>query len=429
MTNPLSRQPAHSIPSPQDLWRTALTLTFLISLISANPGLAANKGPVQSAPPSPAADWGYDDAPARPSSHGLGGNGPQTQAAEASPGPVNAPKLQAKTAGKAKATLKNSPASNQSKVPADETSLTPVAAAPPTAEELAARQKTEDLKSWMQIYALTASSASQDDRNNVLNFGTLNADLRKKLEKLTFEKLEKNTPEYRGITAVWQPISAKIVDDIDYKESYRLLFRALLRHALGHMEPASAEAEPIHEILGPTRIAEMGPPVLTEDSINAYSDMTCFLYQKNHPDHTLEGEDNRQLFADVVRQRYNDAPNPQAKKAMCNFDLTWASFRCRFLDSNEAEKSKMLQSISTGSSTDKQKGGSANRDKTAQTNGGSHNNLLPAKILKIFALGPWAEKGQNTDTKALMAEAKSLTPEPKTTPVAAKMNQKSESTK
>ncbi len=226
--------------------------------------------------------------------------------------------------------------------PADETSLTPeeTRATPtaPNADEISARKKVDDLKSWMEIFALAASSASEDDRNQIHNLGTLPDETRKRLEKILFEKLEQNVPEYIGISSAWRPLRPKVTEDLDYKESYRLLFRSLLHHAVGRIEPTAPEAEAIQEILGPARIAEMGPPILTEDAINAYSDMTCFLYQKRHPDHTVEGDDNRQLFAEVIRQKYTDAPNPESKKAMCNFDITWASFRCRYLDANAQAK-------------------------------------------------------------------------------------------
>ncbi|MBU6451508.1 MAG: hypothetical protein KGS72_07005 [Cyanobacteria bacterium REEB67] len=405
---------------------------------------------LQSSNPAMALDWGYDEIPAAKASM----TGPGPAALPANP---KGTKIKANSAsGRQAATVR---AKTGSETAPDETSLNSpgpqsrresekeVAAKEPTPQEIAAREKTRDLRSWMQIYALAASSASEDDRNQILGLNTLNEGLRKKLEKSTFEKLETDVPQYKGVSAIWQPISVKVVADIDYKESYRLLFRSLLRHALGHMDQSSSEAEPLHEILGPTRIAEMGPPILTEDAINAYSEMTCFLYAKNHPDHTLEGDDNKQLFADVIRQRYHDAPNPEAKKAMCNFDLTWAAFRCRYLDSSESEKAKLLASISAASVAPGESaaaGPRPARGETAKGRGGQGMSPSP-RMLKIFAIGPWAEKIIAAATPAQTATAekldmsKPLTSEAskakgeavptKTTPVAAKMNQRSEPTK
>jgi hypothetical protein len=380
--------------------------------------------------PGLAADWGYDDM------SGAHTEAPSADESAARPAGArsNGPRTTLKSGQKAK---KNSGRSNNSQtssaaaapgqtrrkppVESDENSLsTGTVEAPakaPGPEEIAARKKVEELKSWMEVFALAASSSTEDDRNQILTLGTLPADTRKKLEKMTFEKLDQNLPEYLGITAVWKPLSQKIAEDIDYKESYRLLFRSLLRHAVSRIEATAPEAEAIQELLGPARIAEMGPPILTEDAINAYSDMTCFLYQKRHPDHTVEGDDNRQLFAEVIRQKYTDAPNPAAKKAMCNFDVTWASFRCRYLDANAAEKDKLITTISgekgdTGAAS--QSGAnsqsSAKTVSTAKTKKQATAALMSPKLLKIFALGPWAESS-------------------KTIPVAVKMSQMSEPTK
>jgi hypothetical protein len=397
-------------------FKASLALTALMLLGSARPGLAA--------------DWGYDDIPdvhaTAPPSNGPKGNQAGTAGSSARPSPGSGAKgkrnpgrLQNSQPGAAAGQLESTP---QSQRQTDETSLTREKAAltpkAPSPEEIAAHKKVDDLKSWMEIFALAASSASEDDRNQILTLGTLPQDTRKKLEKMTFEKLEENVAEYAGISSIWRPLSQKITEDIDYKESYRLLFRSLLRHAVGRIEPTAPEAEAIQEILGPARIAEMGPPILTEDAINAYSDMTCFLYQKRHPDHTVEGDDNRQLFAEVVRQRYNDAPNLEAKKAMCNFDVTWASFRCRYLDSTAADREKLLASIGEDKSgtvaTVSDRGTNATTTKVAPASARSKTQssaaLVSPKLLKIFALGPWAESS-------------------KTIPVAVKMSQMSEPTK
>jgi len=379
--------------------------------------------------PSPvaAADWGYDDmgsstAEQEPTSRSTGPKATAPGKKKWTPTKTQAPRGAA-AAGKnvtAKGSRPKSAASG------DETSLSPEQTdssqssqstqavqsdkpAPPTAAEINARNKVVDLKSWMEIYALAASSSKDDDRGQILNLKTLNEDTRKKLEQFTFEKIEGNVPEYIGIGPLWIPLSKKISDDLDYKESYRLLFRALLRHAVDRLEPTAVQAELIHELLGPTRIAEIGPPVLTEEAIDAYNDMTCFLYQKRHPDHTLEGEDNRRMFAEVIRQKYNDAPNVEAKRAMCKFDLTWAAFRCRYLDASAADKDKLLISME-----DKSSSRTSEQAASKNTTGGAKKQsvlaLTSPKLLKLFGMGPWAESA-------------------KTTPVAVKMNQMSLPTK
>jgi len=373
--------------------KLSLALTALILAALQNPALSA--------------DWGYDDMDGHAT--GPGGaiptkidKGPKSGKTAKAGRPTTVSRGAAETEGLKNDAKLASPAKNPAEP--DETSLRQEEAQkPPSPAEIAARKKVENLKNWMEIYALAASSATEDDRNQVLDLATLTPDTRKKLEKITFEKLDQNVAQYTAVTPVWQSMRKKISEDIDYKESYRLLFRSLLRHALSRLEPTAPEAEAIQEVLGPARIAEIGPPVLTEDAINAYSDMTVFLYQKRHPDHTVEGDDNRQLFAEVIRQKYNDAPNPAAKKAMCNFDVTWASFRCRYLDAPPAEREKLIATID-GSAADK------TSPAKNQTPARPNISLTSPKLLKIFALGPWAEDS-------------------KTSPLAVKMSQMSEPTK
>ncbi len=418
----------HLHPTGSTLTRTALALTALI-LLAQLPGAAA--------------DWGYDDLDSKPAGGSV--NQPAGQEAESrtavtgkgsaaagkstwkskknmARGPqaqLKSPSSQLGQGGQSRGKLgqsgQNKAGQNNAGQDTNETSLTPEekqGPRAPTPEEIVARKKVDDLKAWMEVFALAASSASEDDRNQIANLNTLGADTRKKLETMLFEKLEQNVAEYNGISLVWQPVREKVIEDIDYKESYRLLFRALLRHAVARIEATAPEAEVIQEVLGPARIAEMGPPVLTEDAINAYSDMTCFLYQKRHPDHTVEGDDNRQLFAEVIRQRYNDAPNESAKKAMCNFDVTWASFRCRYLDATPAEKEKLITTIGEKDPDAKAAPAPASPRTIASARSKKHPTtaLISPRMLKIFALGPWAESG-------------------KSIPVAVKMNPMSSPTK
>jgi len=408
---------------------------------SATMGLLLALSALILAQPVAAADWGYDDmgdssaeaasAPAPRVNGDRGGNGVgknrSRAAAKSSTPRASAPGVRPRATRGAAA---------GSGTTADETSLSPqgqgqdqdqnrdqnkdqnraplqpAKPAPPpapTAAELSARNKVVDLKSWMEIYALAASSARDDDRGQILNLKILSEETRKKLEQFTFEKIEQNVPEYLGIGPIWIPLSKKISEDLDYKESYRLLFRALLRHAVDRLEPTAVQAELIHELLGPTRIAEIGPPVLTEEAIDAYNDMTCFLYSKRHPEHTLEGDDNRRMFAEVIRGKYNDAPNMEAKRAMCKFDLTWAAFRCRYLDASPADKDKLLISME-----DKSGGRSQTTPGKASATGAAKKQsvlaLTSPKLIKLFGMGPWAESA-------------------KTTPVAVKMNQMSLPTK
>lgn len=159
----------------------------------------------------------------------------------------------------------------------------------------------------------------------------------------------------------WPDISLSIKNCQEESQSYKDLMRALLRvlerrnakqpleltataQRLGEVAAVNAakpkgnpkktetidnqEAEEIFsEILGPLAIAQTGCPPLTEDAINAYADMACFLYEQTHPGKTLDATDNRLLFAKLICERYREAPSTKDKEAMVNFDVTWAIFK------------------------------------------------------------------------------------------------------
>ncbi|HNB17737.1 MAG TPA: hypothetical protein PLC15_20295 [Candidatus Obscuribacter sp.] len=280
-----------------------------------------------------------------------------------------------------------------------------------------------DLDSWLEIFALIASSPEDDDRNAVRKLETLSPELKENLSRFIKSKLDAKVPVYQGISPLWQEIRAKVDHSIDYKESYRMLFRALTRHWLLKTDKAASfdgktatalaltmedsqknatppakpqapapkldatgESEELFtELIGPSRIAEPGNPPLTDDAIKAYSDMTCFLYAKKHPDKSVDQDDNRLIFAGVVRDKFINAPSAQAKLAMSNFDLTWASFRCRYLDSSPAEKERMSITVSAP---------------VKASSGDSTASLTNQTILNLFSKGPWAEGLAKTRTAA-----------------------------
>lgn len=290
----------------------------------------------------------------------------------------------------------------------------------PQTKTAATVKALSDLDSWLEIFALIASSPEDDDRNAVRKLETLSPELKENLSRFIKSKLDAKVPVYQGISPLWQEIRTKVDHSIDYKESYRMLFRALTRHwllktdkaasfdgktatalALTPADSQNAPAQPqapapkldatgeseelFTELIGPSRIAEPGNPPLTDDAIKAYSDMTCFLYAKKHPDKSVDQDDNRLIFAGVVRDKFINAPSAQAKLAMSNFDLTWASFRCRYLDSSPAEKERMSITVSAPVKA-------ASGDSTAA--------LTNKTILSLFSKGPWAEGLANARTAA-----------------------------
>lgn len=244
-----------------------------------------------------------------------------------------------------------------------------------TSSTPAARRPLTEKQCWLELFAVCASSPVDDDRKDLEKLATLAADQQKELG--AFIDKRSDSLAYKTLLPVWKELRPRIFSELDYKDSYRLLFRALLRHALGDAKTSlsASEKEMFQNLLGPARISEMGPPTLTEDAINAYADMTCFLFQKRKPDRSIDGEENRQVFADVIKQRYMQAPDLRAKQAMCNFDLTWACFRCRYLALNENGQARLSKLMA---------GGDGKGELKAE--------LTNPEMLKIFAMGPWSEK-------------------------------------
>lgn len=352
-----------------------------------------------------AGDWGYEDIPGQP---GISTIQKST-----------VPKQSASGAAKvrAEANPAKQPLSPQSRVdtPTAASTTARMQPQPLTEPQRPAQPKIlqafpvknlNDLQSWLEIFALVHSSPQEDDRTMLPELATLSNDQQKELTEFIQSKLN-DQGHYKGIAPLWALVRAKVSSNVDYKFAYRALFRALIRHWLlqterasqfdGHSAVAlpmsidddkkpkvSSKPEPIKldkveelfaELIGSSRIIEEGPPPLTEDAVLAYTDMTCFLYAKTHPDKTVDQDDNREIFANVVKDKFNNAPTAKAKLAMSNFDLTWASFRCRYLEVNESERLRMIKTIAAPS-------GNAAVDKAT---------LFSDVILQLFAKGPWGE--------------------------------------
>ncbi len=323
----------------------------------------------QPAPGSDGGDWGYDEPPTNNARPVLAKPVPRQDAAGPSSAPKNTGLSKPNNASSKKAgstALKNA----QNAETSDKTDVATLEAPP----------VLDDSRCWLEIFALCASSATDDDRKEILQLGTISSDQKNHLKAIIAKKLEnpESKARYEGIAAQWKLLRPKITAELDTKESYRLLFRALIRHAMPTIVATNKEfSEYLQDLLGPVRIADSGPPPLTEDAVSAYADMTCFLFKKRKPDRSVDGDDNRQVFVAVIKERFTQAPNAAAKAAMTNFDLTWACFRCRFMEVSESEREKLSQLMASQDSKN-----------SAQLKA----ELLSPSILKLFAIGPWSEK-------------------------------------
>jgi hypothetical protein len=155
---------------------------------------------------------------------------------------------------------------------------------------------------------------------------------------------------FRAIGGYW-PALSKLLEDPDHRSNYRLLFRSLLSMRADSKDISAEERMMLAEALGPKRIAEIGPPPLTEDAIAAYTDMACFLYEHNHAGKTVDADDNRELYELIVRDKFANAPTAKDKAAMNDFPLSWAKFRILYTDANESEKLLLATRIASEQGT------------------------------------------------------------------------------
>jgi hypothetical protein len=185
---------------------------------------------------------------------------------------------------------------------------------------------------WGQLYEFAGGSALTADQRN-----RLNESLRAKVDASEADK------KVTGILEFWPRVESATAASQDQKENYKALLRALLRLESQRLAATdSKSAELISEVLGPARVAAPGTPPLTEDAIEAYADMACFLYEEGHPGKTVNAIDNRMVFASVIRSKFIEAPTQKDKDVMANFDLSWSKFKILWSGADESGRKRLL---------------------------------------------------------------------------------------
>lgn len=154
--------------------------------------------------------------------------------------------------------------------------------------------------------------------------------------------------EVSQITAFWPEVRGRIKNSEDEKTAFASLFRALLRFVLKSKNVTEDDSTVLNELLGPERISVPGDPPLTEDSVDAYGDMACFMYEQSHPGKSVDAIDNRTVFASVVARKYSEAPTEKDKRAMSNFSLSWAKFKVVWLAADAADRKQLYEQIAMG---------------------------------------------------------------------------------
>ncbi len=258
--------------------------------------------------PSFGADWGYDDETKEPDS---------------------SLKAKSATAGKLKPETNKSPGPKAS----------PVAKSSPNRPPI--------IQSWLELLGLISqASAELSDKFSPDKLPTqLAGDQGARFQKVLEEHAKE--PDVANIQNYWTELRPHL-NDMDQRDNYRLLLRSLLRMKAAKMDDSNSLKEVIQEALGPDRIAISGKTSLSEDAIGAYTSMTCLLYEETHPGKTVNADDNREIFAQLVRNKFEQAPTDADKKAMNAFPLTWSIFRILYTNASESERSRLSKELAQG---------------------------------------------------------------------------------
>jgi hypothetical protein len=304
------------------------------------------------------ADWGYDETPQQ---------APATESKEEEALP---PQLVAPKAGRLLVPAQKAPLAK------GKTGSTGTPAKPGASPQATKAVSQSDIKiataQWLDLYSLVADrELTEEEESTLTNYLT---------ETITKGK-KPNQPNLLGILRFWPQVKSTIAESAIQKDNYRALFHALLRLQLSakqmlkvkpsasgeedqsdsknspgkmvitkvnqgeEMGLAEQGEEAISCLLGPQRIAKPGSPPLTEDAINAYADMACFLYEQKNPGKTVDANDNRTLFAEAISYKYDEAPTASDRAAMASFDLTWSIFKIEWESADEAGRKQLLQHL------------------------------------------------------------------------------------
>jgi hypothetical protein len=309
-------------------------------------------------------DWGYGDATGKPTE--VSGPGVST-----APGKSTSSAKPTQTKAKTNSTANAHPVAPAKPLQAQEHSNQPEVIdldsvhrrkeALQTATAKANAQKEQQIvKRWLELYSLVAPEK-------------LTADQETHLSKAIAKGLNgAQKSDWEAIQSFWPLVQKETKDKPEQKDNFRDLFRSLMRLQLRNDESSGASAV-LAEVLGPVRVAVPGNPTLYEDAVEAYADMACFMYTVNHPGKTVDGLENRTIFAAVIYRKFNEAPTLSDKIAMVNFALKWSKFKILYNDANEEQKSQLVERIS------------------GKAQPGSKMSLSDPALDAALAHGPWVK--------------------------------------
>jgi hypothetical protein len=211
-----------------------------------------------------------------------------------------------------------------------------------------------DLTEFFELAAL--HSLSPDQRQDLKVF-------------LPAQKKDATNSDWGKVSAFMSEVHDRVEEHSPEAQDFGQLFRAILRLMCSSGSLPKPQITIIENILGPARLAVEGTPSLSEEAVNGYSDMACFMYEKKNPGKTVDADDNRLVFAHVIKDKFNEAPSEKDKLAMANFALTWYKFKVSYDVASKEEKALLVQALDE-------------RKSLAKTS----PNSMTAKILSN---GPW----------------------------------------
>lgn len=195
---------------------------------------------------------------------------------------------------------------------------------------------------WQQLFQIAAKSPLSEEQQKRFESYML---AKSKLD-------EAHAQEVRSILKFWPALISAMKDKPELEEGYVNLFHALLRireampiEKLSVPGDLTSDSDLITELLGIQRIAVADTPPLTEEAVNAYADLTCFIYEQKNPGKTVDADDNRALLARVVADKFRAAPTENDKRAMAHFDLSWAKFKILWDNADETTRKLMLEKL------------------------------------------------------------------------------------
>jgi hypothetical protein len=159
----------------------------------------------------------------------------------------------------------------------------------------------------------------------------------------------KTAPNRWSRIALFMPaVEHHLKDHAQNAEDIGHLFCALLRLVCSSGKLPDEQVKTIESILGPPQILVAGNPALSDEALNAYNEMACFMFEQKNPGKTVEAEDNRAVFRHVIKDKFQEAPTLKDKQAMANFAVTWGKFKVAWDLASAPEKALLLANFNQG---------------------------------------------------------------------------------